>query len=107
MPGCAFDTPGVSAIFVPETFRGQDPLSYIMIGDARNWRDVAFMALEDILRGQIHDSRFWSISPYVLASDAVTWTGGRAGQIRAGRIIYGMAISTYKRSQKHFKGLAI
>ena len=99
--------PGVSAIFVPETFRGQVQLSYIMIRDAWNRRDVAFMALEGILRGQIHDSPFWSISPHVLASDAVIWTGGRAGQIRAGRTMYGMAISTYKRSQKHSKGLAI
>ena len=56
--------PGVSAIFVPETPRGQDQLYYIMTGDARNWRDMAFMALEDILRGQIHDSRLWSISPH-------------------------------------------
>ena len=65
-----------------------------MIGDGRNWRAVVFMALEVLLSA---DLRFSFLVDFtVLASDAVMWTGGREHQIRAGCIMYGMAIPKYK-----------
>ena len=67
-----------------------------MAGIGAMWRS---WTLEDMLRVQIHDLRFWSISPSALASDAVMWTEGRAGQIRAGRMIYGIFISNTKHAK--------
>ena len=42
-----FDTPGVSAFFLPEAL-----LSYFTIRDGRNGGDAAFMASEDNSSGQ-------------------------------------------------------
>ena len=47
LPGCAFDTPGVSAFFLPEAL-----LSYFTIRHGRNGGDAAFMASEDNSSGQ-------------------------------------------------------